>query len=58
MALAATPALAQKAQPFGQEKVETRQFRNKDVEKALNDRQRGGAHNHAHGKKSHHGHKH
>lgn len=55
-AFSTPPAWAQQKQPFGREKVETRQFRNKDVERAAN-RGKGG-HNHAHGTKGHKGHKH
>ena len=51
-----TPALAQKAQPFGQERVETREFRNKDVERVMNSQK--SSHNHSHGKKGHKGHNH
>ena len=51
-------AVAQTSQPFGKEKVETREFRNKDVEKALNARRNAGHahnHNHGHGEKAHRG---
>lgn len=47
---------AQKAEPFGREKVETREFRNKDVERSMNSRKP--SHGHSHGKKSHKGHSH
>ena len=51
-----SPLLAQKAtEPFGQEKVETREFRNKEAEKAMNTKAKSG---HNHGKKSHKGHAH
>ena len=49
-------AIAQSSQPFGREKVETREFRNKDVEKALN-AQRNKGHNHNHGHNHGHGEK-
>lgn len=60
MLLFAAGAAAQRQPPFGQEKVETREFRNKEVEKALS--RYGSAHNHdhnhGHGAKGHKGHKH
>lgn len=51
-----TPASSQKAERFGQEKVETREFRNKEVERAMSSQKPG--HGHNHGKKGHKGHSH
>ncbi len=58
LAMPITQASAQ-TMPVGREKVETREFRNKDVERAFNTpvkADRGRAHRH--GKKGHKGHKH
>jgi len=46
-----TSAFSQKAERFGQEKVETREFRNKEVERAMSSQKP--AHGHNHGKKGH-----
>ncbi len=51
-----TPALAQKAQPFGNERVQTREFRNQDVKRTVNSQK--SSHSHSHGKKGHKGHNH
>jgi hypothetical protein len=51
-----TPALAQKAQVFGNERVQTREFRNKDVKRTVNSQK--SSHSHSHSKKGHKGHNH